>query len=1099
MDDCNLSKLTVKPGSLTPTFNKDITEYNVTVASNVEKITLNPTTSDNGASFSISGSGGSRDVPLKEGVITDIKIEVSSEDNTLKSYFVCVKRLSAKDAVLTDISIKSGHLEPEFSSNQFEYYCLLPCNVTEASITPKAPDPKNAVTVNGGKPGSPLPLNTGLSEIKIEVTSPDGTNKKVYIIEIARKPIPRYVKFTDAKASLDFECPISLSPLYCPITVKKSNPRRSYSGPIINELTRTSKVDPLTGEPLLPGWKVQDFQLDKTLATQLSVIPLSYGGTTEPKKFGELAGHLAECSKPAAQEDLSGKFTSSTLSRTLEDHKWQKSLQQVFDETSPEVLRKNSDSHLEVYYKKIPRPGQFHQQYNDGESPIDELQGAIHCMATALKFKPKDADHHLRLAMLLEEKYFAEDMFGLKKEEKDEGPSLNLQAKESSKEEEVFAICKLKGVDPSSPVSHHLKALDNEYHHLLDSGQSGKADHVQSLYVWYSKKVSQEGAAAHKAEDHESPLGQAYQKYLDALCIDESKAVYNFHVGRLLVVMGNYEDAIKRLEATLSWNSQHDMARFYLGLAISLSKEEWKKRGKEAIKYLLAGMELLLSELSKQANTAEEIIPKTTLFAENLVRTSNVYLLRGIIQLGNLLTCNEVKDAMSAMDVYHTAALLATQVLPTVCRGDVYKQIEWVLVDAHTQLLELLTKQQGKEELIASRCQRLSALIFNSTISGNYKLLELQEATCQKLVKIQPSVSYALFLLGSAQFALYENTPKGDAAKQQLQDAEHSFKASIALEGKTSEEKPQEWVTNQKWWIEFTKKEEDAKKAAAAPSTVPPDGGKVSAPPTNTAAASAARGGRGGAAAAGRGRGANPSSSNTSTQAKGDKSKHVCVPRPARGGAAARGAPAARGAAAARGGKAAATPAAKKEAAPAKQEVNAPAPPAEEAKPVEVNKPKIVVKNVKSYPPRLGLARVLRAADQPNEAKQFYAEVIEMAPEVHDAYIESAEMLAKSSPLEAVDVYAKFPVSENPSFDDAFIFGEIIRILMKAEKFDDERLAKNMIAYGKVLGAGVLERYTKTLEQKNKNELLRKVYAGMNNKSEDDPDMQAFFKFKFWI
>ena len=76
-------------------------------------------------------------------------------------------------------------------------------------------------------------------------------------------------------------------------------------------------------------------------------------------------------------------------------------------------------------------------------------------------------------------------------QEKDEGPSLNLQAKESSKEEEVFAICKLKGVDTSAPVSHHLKALDNEYHHLLDSGQSGKADHVQSLYVWYSKKVSQ--------------------------------------------------------------------------------------------------------------------------------------------------------------------------------------------------------------------------------------------------------------------------------------------------------------------------------------------------------------------------------------------------------------------------------------------------------------------------------------------------------------------------------------------------------------------------------------------------------------------------------
>ena len=76
--------------------------------------------------------------------------------------------------------------------------------------------------------------------------------------------------------------------------------------------------------------------------------------------------------------------------------------------------------------------------------------------------------------------------------------------------------------------------------------------------------------------------------------------------------------------------------------------------------------------------------------------------------------------------------------------------------------------------------------------------------------------------------------------------------------------------------------------------------------------------------------------------------------------------------------------------------------------------------------------------------------------QVHDAYIESAEMLVKSDPLSAVDVYMKFPVSENPSFDDAYIFGEIIRILMKFEKYDDERLATSMITYGKILGLGML-------------------------------------------
>ena len=75
---------------------------------------------------------------------------------------------------------------------------------------------------------------------------------------------------------------------------------------------------------------------------------------------------------------------------------------------------------------------------------------------------------------------------------------------------------------------------------------------------------------------------------------------------------------------------------------------------------------------------------------------------------------------------------------------------------------------------------------------------------------------------------------------------------------------------------------------------------------------------------------------------------------------------------------------------------------------------------------------------------------------MHDAYIESAEMLSKTSPLEAVDVYCKFPVSENPTFDDAFIFGEVVRILMKEQKFEDERLATNLIGYGRVYGVGKL-------------------------------------------
>ena len=46
--------------------------------------------------------------------------------------------------------------------------------------------------------------------------------------------------------------------------------------------------------------------------------------------------------------------------------------------------------------------------------------------------------------------------------------------------------------------------------------------------------------------------------------------------------------------------------------------------------------------------------------------------------------------------------------------------------------------------------------------------------------------------------------------------------------------------------------------------------------------------------------------------------------------------------------------------------------------------------------------------------------------------------------------------------------------------------------------AGVLDRYVKILEEKFKNKLLQTVYAGVNGKAVDDPDMQAFFKFKCW-
>ncbi|XP_056020814.1 uncharacterized protein LOC125651820 isoform X2 [Ostrea edulis] len=1109
MDDCTLEKLVVKPGKLLPSFDKNHLEYEVTVPSSVQKINIDPLTSDSGASYCIFGGDGGKDVPLKEGAVTDVKIEVTSEDGTIKHYFIHAKRLSAKDAFLSDLELSVGDLNPEFNPDVFSYSCLLPCNVAQVVLKPKAPDNKNVVLVCGEKPGTPTALNVGETNVTIEVTSADGSNKKTYVLDVIRKQIPRFVKLVDDNLAKEFECPFTLSALYRPISIQGGSPKNTYSAPNIDEKTRKTKIDPLSGMPLGKDWRIVDYELDKKIAVALATIPLTNGKTLDPTKFSELAAEIEKCNVVLAVEDVTDKFKNvmASVKHSVEVRKWEKNLIQIFDESDVGTLCKNAEICVMKYFSSLPKSGQS-KQWPHGERPLDFLEQASFNYAVAIKSKPKDASLHMKLGQVLEERYYTEDLFGLKKEEGGESlPSFNFEAKESSKEEECAAICQLRGVDAATaPIALQLKAIDEEYHHLVSSGQSGKSDHVQGLYVWKSKMASQEGMAAQKAQDEESSLGQAYLKYMDALTLDEPKAIYNFHVGRMLVIQGNFDDAVKRLEATLNWNPKHQFAKFYLGLALALQKNGPGARAKETITYLLEAMETLLTEQTNAAMTSDDPrnIPPI-LHSDNLLRSSNVHLLRGIVNLGKLLQKNtDVKDCMSPEHVFHTSALLASQVLPYISRGDTYKQLEWVLLESHSNLLDILLKDPVKNAtLIEQRCQRLSALIMNSTLPMNEDLLNLQEQTCQKLVSLKPCSSLSLYRLGVSQFAKYENCPPGDTANKILKETMTSYQACISMEGKPASGDPPETLTEQQWWQDKVKAEEEDRKAKEAKKAPPPaatKGGPAKPGPTA----------RGGGAA---GRGAPAVRGAPATRGRGTATT------PARGGATAGRGGSNRGGATAKApaGKAAPAPTAPKapagkgghqcEATPSASKAGATAPPAqpkEETKPENIpeSKPadsKPAPINQKTYHPRLGLARAYRSSGDIDQSKKFYNEVMVMAPEVHDACIELAEMLAKSDPKGAVDVYCKFHISDPPTFDDGFILGEIVRLLMKAEDYEDKRLVKNMILYGKVYGLAVLEKYVKILEEKFKNKILQEVYAGVNGKSVDDPDMQAFFQFRCWL
>ena len=389
-------------------------------------------------------------------------------------------------------------------------------------------------------------------------------------------------------------------------------------------------------------------------------------------------------------------------------------------------------------------------------------------------------------------------------------------------------------------------------------------------------------------------------------------------------------------------------------------------------------------------------------------------------------------------------------------------------------------------------------------------------------VELQPSSSKSLCHLGTGQLAEYEAT--GDKAS--LSDAELSFRASISMEGKpiTTDGVP-ELLAGQEWW----RKKMQPKASVAEKKPGPPSGGatattgpKGTTKGPNTAKQTTAGSKAGAQPARGRGGPTQPGANRKPTGQTA--SRQPVKPVGGRGttGAAASGRP---------GGQAGKTPgkpggksvatlgelktggtatATKK---PTTISTNTTTPSTSQESVKEPVKPTTspsspsspagkVEMNAKTYPPRLGLARILAKSPSDkarfNESHSLYREVISMTPHLHDAYIELGEMLSKTDPPAAIDAYAAFPFSDPPSFNDAYIHGETLRLLMASEKYDDPHLETSMVAMGRALGIGVLEKQVAVLENKFKTDLLKRVYAGVHEKPVDDPDLQAFFKFKCW-
>ena len=368
-------------------------------------------------------------------------------------------------------------------------------------------------------------------------------------------------------------------------------------------------------------------------------------------------------------------------------------------------------------------------------------------------------------------------------------------------------------------------------------------------------------------------------------------------------------------------------------------------------------------------------------------------------------------------------------------------------------------------------------------------------------VELQPNNSEALCHLGNGQLMQYD----ASSDSHWLMDAELSFRASIEMEGKAiMPNVVPEKLKQEKWWKEkgkvsgststpSTPSAASAKNSGKQPAARQQQSTSRASKPTPSKTA-AKTGTTARTTAAVKKPGAGVGSKTTPGVGVGSKTTPKVAPgqRPSQSMNTGRG----KNVATLGELKAGADkkPLVKNDTTPAQEKV-------EEIPTQDKIMPTKAEINKSSYHPRLGLARILAKCShekKQEEAHAFYREVIKMDPHVHDAYIELGEMLAKNDPIGAVKVYANFPFSNPPTFDDAFLHGEIVRLLIKSGSFEEPQLVSSMIDMGKALGIGVLDKQVAILEGKFKYAILKQVYAGVHGKPIDNPELQAFFKFKCW-
>ena len=171
-----LKTLTVSTGDIN--FKPDVTEYNINVANNVDKITIKSSLTDSKARYVEDYQN--KEVELIEGS-NKIEIKIISEKGNIKIYTLNINRALSGNNSLKSLKVNDDKIT--LVENEFIYNVSFENDIDKVTINAVANDSRALVKVE-----DEYILQVGNNEINIKVVAPNGKEAS-YILNITRKKL----------------------------------------------------------------------------------------------------------------------------------------------------------------------------------------------------------------------------------------------------------------------------------------------------------------------------------------------------------------------------------------------------------------------------------------------------------------------------------------------------------------------------------------------------------------------------------------------------------------------------------------------------------------------------------------------------------------------------------------------------------------------------------------------------------------------------------------------------------------------------------------------------------------------------------------------